>query len=171
MKSPLEAVLDRLEGLFTKPRSRWADKPPPDWVVWMSPDYPLEPSDRYSFRLYVRTATAPLLITFPLIAAAYGAAVATDWPTIRKIYAFLKVPHPTGQSHHFVMLIYSLTFFLVVGLPIFLAAMTFAGAYPSYYFWNRRAARLQAEAVTQEVAPVGDNVSVLTWPPAPKRPN
>lgn len=170
MKSNLEAVLDRLEVLCTKPNKRWKEKQPPDWAVWMSPDLSLRPDDPYRRTLYVRAVSTHLLITLPFYFAAIGIGVAVGWSSLKKIYVFLNAPHPTGQAHAFVILTRDLVLFLAVAFPLVLAAIPLAGLFPRYYFWNRRARRLRSQEAVPELVPAEILMDPAVWPPPPKRP-
>ena len=155
---------------WTRPKDRWKDKTPPGWVLWLSPDLLLKPSERYSLRLYISIVLRPMLFTLSCIAISYCTGASVFWknPTHRNTFqGFFQNPHMKGHTQVIDMML-GMAVFLVVVPPLLLALIGFVVHFPRYYFWNRRAARIAHEKSGNATTIDTITEDATSWPPPPK---
>lgn len=161
-----EATLDKLEPRFIRIAPRRRKKPPPKWLM---PTARLEPTQPYPFRDYVWSSLLP------------GLAADVYMVVMLLLMLFLlRYQHPTffraAVSHHgrahavFISLLSHYTSLLPTAL-VFYPAFNLLLYLPTWYFWNRRAARLRWEALQPLPSPPDPlPLDPTIWPPAPTLP-
>ena len=165
-----ERTLQKMETVWVPRRKEWEDKPPSFWQVWWKPSLLLRPNDDYSRKLYLRVVLVSTLrsLTFLTVANGVGLAVATlivspeFWPLFRD-----------PKSHAYIIGALSREgFYLLPLVPLFCLLVNTAGEWPVYFFWNRRAKRLQVAGSvgtpTVAIAEAGE-INNTVWPPPPRR--
>ena len=139
-------------------------KPPPKWVTALSPDLRLQPTEKYSLRMYLRqVATTGLPVVF---------LIAVFW-LLPLAYLWLKHPFVIHNPKYHRLLVGLLShggFYMTPWGLLFLMMVNFMLYWPGFYFWNRRAERLRREPPPLSEAPGEATTDASVWPPPPKRP-
>jgi hypothetical protein len=154
-----EALLDKLEPFFTKQAKRWESETPPHWYAVLRPSVTLKPNEKYTRQIYWRETTVPTLSVVLFIAIGMIFPLAYLWYqyppffTNPKFHKLL-IGFLSHEGYYWMPL--ALVFLIAFGYGIYL---------PRFYFWNRRAARLQANPVVEELPTV--TVDAGVWPPPP----
>jgi hypothetical protein len=164
-----DAALQKLEPFFTRRRKEWDNDPASFWAVWWNPSLSLKPSEQYHGKLYIRVAMVSMLHGCLYVGVSSciglilgGLIVPQFWPMIRdpKYHASL-IGFLAREG-----------FYQLLFLPLVSLSFVFASEWPRYFFWNRRAKRLQNEGVVSVslnamVEPPEDDGTC--WPPPPRR--
>ena len=164
MKLFTEAFLDKWEASATKKGKRWEEKRPPKWVVAASPDLRLQPTEKYSFGIYMRQTAFPVLPIIALIVFGRFAPLVYLWfkyPVLFQNRGLHKLL--IGELSH-------LGYYFLPWILLFLLAFNGMLYLPRFYFWNRRAERLRREPPLPDVPTGAVAVDTGVWPPPPKKP-
>lgn len=164
MKSLFRVTLDALEAVCVWRPKAWSTNRLPNWILWMMPNLALKPEQRYSFRLYVRVVTAPLLVFVVTVGFVLCAAAAFFWVQYHDIFQ-----NPNPKVHAQVIGILSQNHFYQLPLALVVMALLLAGlAIPERYFWNRRAKRMENGGIAPQ-APALEALKAdnAVWPPPP----
>jgi hypothetical protein len=164
-----ETTLQRMETFWTRRRKEWENKPPAFWLVWFNPSLLLKPTQGYSRTLYFRVALMSVVRVSLFAAVANGLGLAIGalifgpqfWPLIRD---------PKNHAY-FIGVLSHEGFYQLPLFPLIMLVLSLALHWPNYFFWNRRAKRLQRNCPAVLPVPIVEasvNDSNV-WPPAPKR--
>lgn len=161
MNAWAETLLNKLEYTATK---RGPTKTPfQRWVMRISPDSTLLPTETYSWPLFFRVASPPGIGV--VLFLAFGQAMM--WVVLRYYH-----PELFNNPKYHKLLIGLLSREGVYWMPLallFLLLSNYTLYLPRRYFWNRRAARLRREPLELAVLPVESiGVDPGVWPPAPR---
>ena len=161
-----EATLLKMETACTRRPKIWENSMPSFWDAWRLPTLFLKPDETYPCKTYLRVVILSVLVLMLL----YGLAIA-----IALVVATFLIPHFWSvaldpKAHKFIIgALARAGFSLLPLVPLFALIVNATVQWPHYYFWNRRAKRLQREefveipVVAAAVAPNDPSV----WPPAP----
>ncbi len=164
MKLFTEAFLDRWEAFATKRGKRWEEKPPPKWVVATNPDLRLQPTERYTFGMYMRQIAFPVLPILVFIVLGRLAPL---------VYLWFKYPaffQNRGLYRSLIGILSQQGYYLLPWEMLFLLAFNGILYLPRFYFWNRRAERLRREPPLPDTSAEAVALDTSIWPPPPKKP-
>jgi len=165
-----EPTLKKMETFWVRRRKEWGDRPLSSWQLWWDPSLSLRPNEDYGRKLYLRVALRGTLrtLTFLTVANGIGFALGTlvvcpeFWPLVHNPKNHAAVIGALSQEG----------FYLLPLVPLFCLFVNAVGEWPEYFFWNRRAKRLQtagpAGTSTASVAQAFES-SDSVWPPPPRR--
>ena len=158
-----EALLDNLEVFFTKKAKRWQNKPPPRWIAFLQPSLLLRPNEKYTRQLYWHEATIPGVSVVFLESLTMFAVVAYLWHKCPWLF--------TNPQYHrpFIGWLSHEGFYQTPLAFVFLLTFSYLIHFPRYYFWNRRATRLQANPGGQKEPAMIAVIDPSVWPPPPNR--
>ncbi len=162
-----EATLLKMETSCTRRPKRWENSTPSFWDAWRLPTLSLKPNEAYTRRSYLRVVAMSAAFHTLIVFSSLGIGLVISTFIIPDLWSNLLDP-----KHHtyLVGVFYQEGFYLVPFLPLFSWLIYFAVEWPRYFFWNRRAKRLQREGpflvpiVAAALVPNDPNV----WPPPPR---
>ena len=164
MKSPFQVILSILEEIFIWRPKAWQSNPLPPWLLWMMPSLALKPEQKYSFRLYIRMVTSSLSVFTATAGLVLCASSAFFWVQYHDLF---QNSNPKVHAR----LIGILSQNHLYQLPLALVAMALVLSLisiPEYYFWNRRAKRIENKGVaSQASASESLGADNTVWPPPP----
>ena len=160
MKLFTETFLDRWEARATSRGKQWEREVPPRWYVAMSPDILLQPTERYTLRLYVRQHwQIVLIVTINLVLWLF--------PVVFLWYMDPFVVHNPRYHKTLIGLLSTTGFYVFPWIIVSLLTLNCALYLPRFYFWNRRAERLRREPPLPSVKAESPMVDAGVWPPPP----
>lgn len=162
MISPFQVTLSVLEAIcIWRPRA-WVSKPLPHWLLWIMPSLALRPEQKYSFRLYIRMVTSSLLVFIATAGLVLCASSAFFWVQYHDLFQ-----NSNPKVHARVIGVLSQNHFYQLPLALVVIALVLSLiSIPEYYFWNRRAKRIENKGVASQASAAealgADNT---VWPP------
>ena len=155
-----EAFLNKLEPFFTKTAKRWQNKPPPSRLPVLRPSLTLKPDEKFTRQIYLYETTVSGTSSVLIIVLAIAVPFACFWLLYPQLFS-------NSQFQRFFVHKLSQDGFYWVPIEIvFLFVFNYVLYLPRFYFWNRRAARLQANPAAEEEQMTAV-VDPSVWPPPP----
>ena len=164
MKLFTEAFLDKWEERATQRGKRWEKKHPPKWVLAINPDLRLQPTEGYTFRLYMRQMAYPVL---PLIAFIL---LGRFTPLVYLWFRYPVFFQNRGLHRSLIGELSHLGYYFLPWEMLFFLAFNGLLYLPRFYFWNRRAERLRRAPLLPDAPAGAVALDTSVWPPPPKKP-
>lgn len=157
----MTALLDRLEAVFTwQLRSRKRENVAPHWA-WISPSLVLREDETFKVGTIVREG-----FLTPLVCSVYFFAFVLGILAI--LFHFdARLHHATAVHERITRLAIDA---FITRTPEFIG-IWFLLHLPAFYFWNRRAKRLQGQQAEPVPPTIIANADPTVWPPPPKLPD
>jgi hypothetical protein len=166
----MSSIMDRLERICTNRPKRLENKPISKFQKYLNPWLLLQPTEYYEHRLLLRTVLLGVayvtlifiiqrIIVFTVIFIQFHGLLIEAW-------------HHTATRHYMIGYVED-RFGYDPFLPLIFFAFMYLISWTRYYFWNRRARRLNEEQKDMVVAepdlPAAADPAI--WPPPPVSPH
>lgn len=161
-----EATLLKMETSCTRHRKDW-EASPSFILTWLYPTLLLKPDEAYTRKSYLYTSIVHT-VALTLVVCAIPCLVVAGYALIAPDF-WAQVSDPKNHAQQIGFLSQE-GFYYLPFVPLIFLLFNLAINWPQYFFWNRRAKRLQQEEpalVPIIAAAVPDDITV--WPPAPHR--
>ena len=161
-----ETYLLKMEATWTRHRKEIEDAP----TFWQTCQYPtllLKPDEAYTRKSYLRVVSLSAVAVTLLICAIQCFILAVAALIVPQLWSVILDPKNHAQQ---IGILSEEGFYYLPFLPFILLLFSLAINWPTYFFWNRRAKRLQREGpvsvpiVAAALVPDDPNV----WPPPPR---
>ena len=161
-----EATLLKMETTWTQHRKE-LEAPPTFIKTWLYPTLLLKPNEIYTRKSYLQTAIVYTLAVTFLICVIFVLFLLVSARIVPRLWSVMLDPKNHAQQ---IGILSQEGFYLIPLAPLMWLVASFAFNWPTYFFWNRRAKRLQREGFVSvpivAAAVLPDDPTI--WPPPPR---